>query len=57
MPIIVLKQLYIKTKIYCLQNGTGINCPNEDGVPSVKEILVNGDIKVIEIIREINANV
>ena len=42
MPIIVLKQLYIKTKIYCLQNGTG---------------LVNGDIKVIEIIREINANV
>ena len=33
------------------------NCPNEDGVPSVKEILVNCDIKVIEIIREINANV
>lgn len=33
------------------------NCPNKDGVPPIKEILVSGHIEVIKIIKEINANV
>ena len=33
------------------------NDPNEDGVNPIREILVDGDIEVIEIMKEINANI
>lgn len=33
------------------------NCPNKDGIPPIKEILVSGNIEVIKIIKEINVNV
>ena len=34
-----------------------LNGPNEDGHEPITEVLVNGDIKVVEILKEINANV
>lgn len=34
-----------------------LNGPNEDGRDSIVEILVDGDIEVIEIVKEINANI
>ncbi len=33
------------------------NDPNEDGVNPIREILVDGDIEVVEILKEINANI
>lgn len=33
------------------------NLPNLKGEPPIKEILVNGDIQVVAIIKEINANI
>ena len=33
------------------------NEPNEDGSPSIVEILADGDIEVVEIMKEINANI
>lgn len=33
------------------------NLPNLQGEPPIKEILVNGDIEVKEIIKEINKNI
>lgn len=34
------------------QNGS-----NEDGHPPITEVLVDGDIKIVEILKEINANI
>ena len=33
------------------------NGPNEDGSELIAEILVDGDIEVVEIMKEINANI
>lgn len=33
------------------------NGPNEDGHPPITEVLVDGDIKIVEILKEINANI
>ena len=34
-----------------------LNGPNEDGHDSIVEVLVDGEIEVVEIMKEINANV
>ena len=34
-----------------------LNGPNEDGHEPITEVLVDGDIEVVEILNEINANV
>ena len=34
-----------------------LNGPNEDGREPIVEILVDGDIEVVEIVKEINANI
>jgi hypothetical protein len=34
-----------------------LNGPNEDGREPIVEILADGDIEVIEIVKEINANI
>lgn len=34
-----------------------LNGPNEDGHEPIIEVLVNGDIEVVEIVKEIKANI
>ncbi|MDE6133606.1 MAG: hypothetical protein K2G04_09595 [Oscillospiraceae bacterium] len=39
------------------RKSAAINDPNEDGHEPITEMLIDGDIEVVEILKEINANI